>query len=95
MNKAELVNALRELEGLTIEKSESILDTLTKVIAEQVLSGDDVKLLGFGRFYLKKHKARAYRNPQNGKEVLCGPKETICFKQLNLGFKHRNAKDLK
>lgn len=91
MNKQELIIALRDKENITIAQAESFLNSLTNIITNQVLSNDIVKILGFGRFYLKKQKPRNYRNIKTGETVKAGARETICFKQLNVGYKHRSS----
>lgn len=92
MNKKELIIALRDKENITIAQAESFLNSLTDIITNQVLINDVVKILGFGRFYLKKQKARNYRNIKTGEVVKTGARETMSFKQLNVGYKHRNSK---
>lgn len=89
MNKQELVAALRDKEGITRAQAESYLNSLSDIIINQVLDGDVVKIIGFGRFYLKKTKARPYHNPRTGVRCEAAAREAIAFKQLNLGYVHR------
>jgi nucleoid DNA-binding protein len=91
MNKTQLITALRDKEKITIQQAESYLNSLTEIISNQVLSGDVLKILGFGRFFLKKTKARNYRNIQTGEKVLAESRELISFKQLNIGYVHKTS----
>jgi len=93
MNKNELIIALRDKENITIKDAESYLNSLTDIISNQVLSGEVVKILGFGRFFLKKTKARNYRNFKTGGVWPIAARESISFKQLNIGYTHRSKKN--
>lgn len=69
MNKPNLVSRISEIAGLTQKQSEAALDATLKVITEALAAGEDVKLVGFGKFTVITRQARTGRNPQNG-EVL-------------------------
>lgn len=85
MNKQELIKAIKYKLNVTEIEAENFINTFAVVVSEQVLSGDVVKINGFGRFYLKKSKARKYYNIITNKIVDVDSKESIAFKQFNLG----------
>lgn len=49
-------------------------------ITELLVEGNDVALMGFGTFTLRRRKARAARNPNDGKPVRVPPKTVVVFK---------------
>lgn len=85
MNKQELIKAIKYKLNVTEIEAENFINTFAIVVSEQVLSGDVVKINGFGRFYLKKSKARKCYNIITNKIIDVDSKESIAFKQFNLG----------
>ena len=75
MNKSQLISAIAESAGLTLTQAEKALVTTIDSITTSLTNGNDVSLVGFGKFGVKKRSARKVRNPQTGKEMEL--KETI------------------
>lgn len=69
LNKAQLIETMAGKEGLTKAAAGRVLDDLMGTIAGTLAKGDDVTLIGFGRFVVKETAARKGRNPQTGAEV--------------------------
>lgn len=66
MNRTELVTAIADKTGLTKTDTEKFLNGFTDCIADALVSGDKVQLLGFGTFEVSERAAREGRNPQTG-----------------------------
>ena len=66
MNKSELVAAMAAKTGESKASQERSLEALMEAVGEAVASGDDIRLIGFGRFYVQEYAARDYRNPRTG-----------------------------
>jgi DNA-binding protein HU-beta len=79
MNKAQLIE---EVAKVTCSKKEAGLavDALLASIKKALKKGDDVTLVGFGTFGVKKRKARVGRNPQTGKALKIAAKKVPVFK---------------
>jgi len=69
MNKAELIDAIREQTQASQKQIDAILSATLDTIVEAVSSGDKVALVGFGSFEVKERQAREGRNPQTGDKM--------------------------
>ena len=69
MNKAELIDAIREQTQASQKQIDTILITTLDTIVEAVSSGDKVVLVGFGSFEVKERQAREGRNPHTGDKL--------------------------
>jgi DNA-binding protein HU-beta len=80
MNKAQLIDAIAAIAGLTKADSKKALDALIKATTQALKKGDRVALVGFGSFSVAKRSARTGRNPQTGKEIKIPAKKVVKFK---------------
>jgi len=55
--------------GLSLEKHDTLLETLCSVIAAELLGGGEVSLPGLGKLKVKETNARAGRNPRTGEVI--------------------------
>ena len=78
MTKADLVAALAET-GMTKKQAAAALDAMAGAIKGALAKGEDVRLVGFGTFSVKKRKARTGRNPQTGKTIRIKAKKVPAF----------------
>lgn len=69
MNKAQLVDQLAKDTKLTKADCERVVNALVGTVRKSLKKGQDVKITGFGRWYVSKRKARLGRNPQTGAEI--------------------------
>ena len=84
MNKAELIDAIAESADLSKASATRALDATLDAITSQLVSGEQVTLVGFGTFSVKARAARTGRNPRTG--------EAIQIKASNVpGFKAGKA----
>jgi len=79
MNKAELVEEVANLTGLTKKVSRETVDAVTSVITDSLARREKVTLVGFGSFKVKRRRARRGRNPQTGEEIQIPSKEVPKF----------------
>ena len=84
MNKAELIEAVAESADLSKADATRAVDALTQTISDTLKKDEQVSIVGFGTFSLRKRAARSGRNPRTG--------ETISIKVSNVpGFKPGKA----
>ena len=84
MNKAELIEAVAESADLSKADATRAVDALTQTISDTLKKDEQVSIVGFGTFSLRKRAARSGRNPRTG--------ETISIKASNVpGFKPGKA----
>lgn len=79
MTKTELVEALASRAGLSKKKAKKSLNSLTKIITEQLTEGDGEKVTirGFGTFDISHRESRTGVDPQNHDRTIEIPARTV------------------
>ena len=80
MNKAELIEALRNETGLAKNKAERIVEIFFDEITQALVNGERVEIRGFCSFHVKKYKGYSGRNPKTGESIEVKPKKLPFFK---------------
>ena len=80
LTKAVLRNRLTEKLGFDKQEAFDFVDDFFKEIAEALVSGDRVKLSGFGNFVLNDKNARPGRNPKTGQDFEIAARRVVTFK---------------
>lgn len=80
MNKSELINAVAEKAALSKKDSESAVTAALDAITAALAEGDEVRLVGFGTFEVKKREARIGHNPKTKEEIQIPATKVPSFK---------------
>ncbi len=80
MNKAELVEKMSKITGLSKKDTESSLKAFFETVSKELERGHDVQLIGFGTFSVGKRAAREGRNPATGETIKIASCKTPKFK---------------
>ncbi|MDP2762508.1 MAG: HU family DNA-binding protein [Sideroxyarcus sp.] len=80
MNRKELVDALASRTDCTKACADRTLAALIEVITATLKKGDNVALVGFGTFEVRKRAARIGRNPATGAELKIKASKAPAFK---------------
>ena len=80
MNKAEFIKSVAQRSGLTRKDAASAVRAMLEAIPEELKSGGNVQLIGFGTFAVKSRAARTGRNPQTGATIKIKASKTVGFK---------------
>ena len=80
MNKLDLVESLREKEGITKSEAATIVELVFDEMSNAMAKGDRVEIRGLCSFYVKQYKAYIGRNPKTGENVKINPKNLPFFK---------------
>jgi integration host factor subunit beta len=80
MNKSDLVMVLAKEVELPLRKSEEIVDTVFKIMADALQSESRIEIRGFGSFVVKEYKGYTGRNPKSGNQIVVGRKRLPFFK---------------
>lgn len=80
MNKSELIELLSLKRGMSLKKSEDIINTIFDSMAAAMLSGDRIEIRGFGSFVINEYKSYTGRNPKTGESIDVKPKKLPFFK---------------
>jgi integration host factor subunit alpha len=75
-----IVEVVSREAGYQKKSSAGIVESLIKIIKEALGSGDDVLVSGFGKFSVKKKKARKGRNPATGEDMTLESRRVVAFK---------------
>ena len=67
--KADLISEMANISGLSKVDAENALNSFCKAIEKFLKGGKEVRLIGFGSFYVSKRAATVARNPRTGQEV--------------------------
>ena len=69
MNKAELINSVREKLNCTKTEAEKAIEAFLCSVTDGLKAEEKVQLIGFGTFEVRDRAARKGRNPQTGEEI--------------------------
>ena len=69
MNKADLIQRVADMSGLSKKDSAKAVDAVFEAISQALQNGEKVQLVGFGNFEVRERAARKGRNPQTGEEI--------------------------
>lgn len=79
LTKAELADLLFEVVGLNKREAKEVVDIFFEEIRESLVSGNTVKLSGFGNFQLRDKPQRPGRNPKTGEEIPIAARRVVTF----------------
>ena len=79
MKKTEIVERVADEAGIAKQAAQAAVGTVFASIAEALARGDDVTIVGFGRFSRTGRPAREGRNPRTGERIAIGPSAGVSF----------------
>ena len=80
MNKTELIAAIAERAEISKKDAEKALKAFTEAVADELVKGEKVLLVGFGTFEVSERAAREGRNPKSGEPMKIEASRTPKFK---------------
>jgi len=80
MFKKDLIDQIAAESGLTKKASSAALEAMMTVIGNTLIDGDEVHIVGFGKFYVKDRCARRQFNPAKDEYVDVAERKMIKFK---------------
>ncbi|MCX7725291.1 MAG: integration host factor subunit beta [Chitinispirillaceae bacterium] len=69
VTKREIVESIAEKVGLTQVDTKIVVETFLEAISDSLQRGKNIEIRGFGRFKIKKKKARIARNPRTNQQI--------------------------
>ncbi|MGD9158241.1 MAG: integration host factor subunit alpha [Desulfobacteraceae bacterium] len=78
--KKDLVDSICLKYGFTAMRSSNIVECFFNHIKDALVTGEDVLISGFGKFYLIDKKIRKGRNPATGEDLMLDARRIISFK---------------
>lgn len=81
MTKQEFISLYQEkMEISTKKEAERLINGFFSTLEEILVNGDDLSVIGFGKFETTTKAARICRNPKTGEEVKVPEKKVVKFK---------------
>ncbi len=80
MNKMELIQVLKDSNGLTKPEAEGVVNLFFNEMANALTKGERVEIRGFCSFFVKEYGSYTGRNPKTGEKVKIKPKKLPFFK---------------
>lgn len=79
MNKGELSQTLAEKTGFSKKDAERFIDAFTGTVVDTLKQGENVNIVGFGKFEAKQKASRQGRNPKTGEPMTIPAKVAAKF----------------
>lgn len=80
MNKKQLIAAVTAKTGMSQAAAGEAVSAFQEVITEQLKSGGEVNLIGFGSFLVRRREEREGRNPATGETITIAAANVPSFK---------------
>ena len=79
LTKAQLADLLFDEIGLNKRESKEMVDAFFELVSQSLVSGEDVKLSGFGNFQIRTKAPRPGRNPRTGELIPIQARRVVTF----------------
>ena len=79
LTKNDLINAVAA-HGLSKRQSAAVVESVFDIVSKCFERGEDVKIVGFGHFRIRKKMSRRGRNPQTGSSIEISARKVLTFK---------------
>ena len=79
LTKAELADLLFVRLGLNKRESKDMVEAFFDLIHATLVTGDDVKMSGFGNFNIRRKAPRPGRNPRTGESIPIKARNVVTF----------------
>lgn len=80
MNKGQLIDSIATTAELSNKQATAALDAILSTITNELKTGSNVALMGFGSFSVNERAARTGRNPQTGDVIQIAAAKVPAFK---------------
>ena len=80
MEKFNLVEQVAKELNLTKKEANSVIQTIFAAVEEGLVSGETIRVAGFGSFQVKTRAERKGVNPKTGEEIVIPVTKVVSFK---------------
>jgi integration host factor subunit alpha len=94
MTKSDIVEKIMLQAGSTRKEALELVKTLFGVMKDTVITGEELKISGFGKFKVSKKEDRRGRNPQTGAEIVIESRKVLGFKASTMLKDRINGKQI-
>ena len=79
LTKKDLIQAISVQENCSVQQATSFFDTFISLMKDNLLDKKEIRIVGFGKFQVKKRKERVGRNPNTGDVINIPESESVTF----------------
>ena len=80
LTKEKIINNIFDELGLSKSKSRKVIEAMLELAKENLISGDNLLISGFGKFVVKQKRPRRGRNPQTKEDLQLRARKVVVFK---------------
>lgn len=80
LTRSSLAERMHNEVGLSRAESQRLIDRMLAMICGELSRGSDVKLSGFGSFFVRQKSERIGRNPRTREEVPIAARRVVTFR---------------
>ncbi|PWU15746.1 MAG: integration host factor subunit alpha [Bdellovibrio sp.] len=80
MTKADIVERVYEKIGFSKKEASELVEMVFKSLKDVLVSGQKVKISGFGNFIVRGKSERTGRNPQTGEQIKISARRVLTFR---------------
>jgi len=80
LTKADIIKSIQDQLDIPKDRSTDLFESVLEIIKQSLVNGEEVKISGFGKFYLIDKKARNGRNPHTREHMIIEPRRIVSFK---------------
>ncbi len=80
MVKDDIIDIVYKKVGFTHSEAVAAIELIFEAVKERLMAGEDVNIVGFGKFCLRDKKERVGRNPKTGQEFKITARRVLTFK---------------
>jgi len=84
LKKRELVEMLYDRTDLRKRECKRLVDAVFEIIRDELAGSGEVRISGFGKWYVIDKEARKGRNPQTGAALTLKARKTVKFRSSDL-----------
>ena len=79
LTKDGIISSVHNHLNLPKTRSAEMVESVLEVIKKNLEKGEDVRISGFGKFYVKEKGERRGRNPATGEDLMLGARRVVTF----------------
>lgn len=80
MVKDDIIDIVYKKVGFTHSEAVAAVELIFEAIKEKLMAGEDVNIVGFGKFCLRDKRERVGRNPKTGQDFKITARRVLTFK---------------
>lgn len=80
LTKEKIIAAIIEKMGFSKSQSRDVIEQLLEIMKKALASEENILISGFGKFVVKRKRARRGRNPHTDQDLLLKARKVVVFK---------------